>query len=65
MRRYLICYWTERNDVSTDLEEIVEADNIMDALEKFTANSVFKSIDSVSLIVNHNYRPEFDYENRE
>ena len=65
MRRYLVCYWTERNDVSTDLEEIVEADNIMDALEKFTANNVFRSIDSVSLIVNHNYRPEFDYGNRE
>jgi hypothetical protein len=64
MKRYLICYWTERNDVSTDLEEIVEADNIMEALEKFTASKVFKSIDSVSLIVNHNYRPEFDYETR-
>jgi hypothetical protein len=64
MKRYLVCYWTERNDVSTDLEEIVEADNIMDALEKFTANNVFRSIDSVSLIVNHNYRPEFDYETR-
>lgn len=60
MKRYLICYWTERNDVSTDLEEIVEADNIMEALEKFTSSRVFKSIDSVSLIVNPNYIPDFD-----
>lgn len=52
MRKYLICYWAERNDVATDLEQIVEADNIMQALEKFTANNVFKSIDSISLIVN-------------
>ena len=61
MRKYLICYWAERNDVATDLEQIVEADNIMQALEKFTANNVFKSIDSISLIVNPSYLPDFDY----
>ena len=61
MRNYLICYWAERNDCATDLEEIVEADNMMEALEKFTANSVFKSIDSVSLLVNPNYIPDFNY----
>ena len=64
MRNYLICYWAERNDCATDLEEIVEADNMMEALEKFTANSVFKSIDSVSLLVNPNYIPDFNYETR-
>ncbi len=62
MRRYLICYWAERNDCATDLEDIVEADNMMEALEKFTANSVFKSIDSISLLVNHNYIPDFNYQ---
>jgi hypothetical protein len=62
MRKYLICYWTERNDVAMDLEEIVEADNIMQALEKFIASAVFKSINSVSLLVNPNYTPDFDYE---
>ena len=61
MRKYLICYWAERNDVSTDLETFVEADNMMEALEKFTASTVFKSIDSASLIVNPNYTPDFDY----
>lgn len=64
MRRYLICYWTERNDECTDLEEFIDADNIMEALEKFTASSVFKRVTSVSEIVNPNYRPDFDYETR-
>jgi len=64
MRKYLICYWAERNDEATDLEKFVDADNIMEALEKFTANNVFKSIDSVSLIVNPNYIPDFNYETR-
>ena len=64
MRKYLICYWAERNDCATDLEKIVEADNMMEALEKFTANNVFKSIDSISIIVNPNYTPNFDYETR-
>ena len=64
MRKYLICYWAERNDCATDLETFVEADNMMEALEKFTANNVFKSIDSISLIVNPNYIPDFDYETR-
>lgn len=61
MKKYLVCYWAERNDCATDLESIVEADNIMEALKKFTASKVFKSIDSISLIVNHNYIPNFDY----
>ena len=64
MRKYLICYWAERNDCATDLETFVEADNMMEALEKFTANNVFKSIDSISLIVNPNYIPDFNYETR-
>lgn len=55
MKKYLVCYWTERNDVATDLEDIVEADNISEALEKFKASKVFKSIDSISEIVNPNY----------
>ncbi len=64
MRKYLICYWTERNDEATDLETFVDADNIMEALEKFIASTVFKSIDSISLIVNPNYTPDFNYETR-
>jgi hypothetical protein len=62
MRKYLICYWTERNDECTDLETFVEADNMMEALEKFIASTVFKSLDSISLIVNPNYTADFNYE---
>jgi hypothetical protein len=64
MKKYLICYWAERNDEATDLETFVEADNITEALKKFKANNVFKSIDSISLIVNPNYTPDFDYETK-
>ncbi len=64
MKKYLVCYWAERNDEATDLETFVEADNITEALKKFKANNVFKSIDSISLIVNPNYTPDFDYETR-
>lgn len=64
MRKYLICYWVERNDEPVDLEDFVQADNIMEALEKFIANNVFRKIRSVSEIVNPNYIPNFDYERR-
>ena len=57
MRKYLVCYWTERNDVATDLEDVVEADNISEALEKFKASKVYKSIDSISEIINFEFIP--------
>jgi hypothetical protein len=57
MKKYLVCYWVERNDCATDLEDIVEADNISEALEKFKASKVFKSINSISEIINFNYIP--------
>jgi len=64
MKKYLVCYWAERNDEATDLETFVEADDITEALKKFKANNVFKSIDSISLIVNPNYTPDFNYETK-
>ena len=57
MKKYLVCYWVERNDVATDLEGIVEADNISEALEKFKASTVFKSIDSISETINFEFIP--------
>lgn len=57
MRKYLVCYWTERNDVATDLEDVVEADNISEALDKFKDSTVYKSIDSISEIINFNFIP--------
>ena len=59
MRKYLIRYWVERNDVATDLEDVVDAENIMEALEKFTANNVFRKISSVSEIPNVYFTPKF------
>lgn len=64
MRKYLICYWTERNDVATDLEDIVEADNIREALDEFITTTVFRKINSISEIINPNYTPNFDYGNK-
>lgn len=63
MKKYLICYWLERNDVSTDLEDIVEAKNITEALKNFKNSTIFKSIDSISEIINPNYTSNFNYEN--
>lgn len=57
MKKYLVCYWTERNDVATDLEDIVEADNISEALEKFKSSTVSKSIHSISEIINFEFIP--------
>jgi hypothetical protein len=57
MKKYLVCYWVERNDVATDLEDIVEADNISEALEKFKASTVYKSIDSISETINFEFIP--------
>ena len=57
MKKYLVCYWVERNDVATDLEDIVEADNISEALDKFKASTVFKSIDSISETINFEFIP--------
>lgn len=57
MKKYLVCYWVERNDVATDLEDIVEAYNISEALEKFKASTVFKSIYSISETINFEFIP--------
>ena len=57
MRRYLVCYWVERNDVATDLEEIVEADNIKEALDTFLDNTVCRKVTSISELINFNFIP--------
>lgn len=64
MKKYLICYWAERNDVATDLEDIVEAESMIEALQEFIDSRVFKSISSISVIINPDYEPDFDYENK-
>jgi hypothetical protein len=52
MTKYLITYWTERNDESTDVEMIIEAYNITDALKKFLSmNIIHKKIESIEELV--------------
>ena len=49
MRRYLIFYWAEQNDEATDLEIIIEANNIKEAIDKFEEEvRVFKRITTIA-----------------
>ena len=52
MNQYLIYYWTEMNDVCTDLEKIVEAINIESAIQIFKTTTLHKSIESISRVAN-------------
>ena len=52
MKKYLVTYWKEWNDESTDVEMIIEAYNITDALTQFlNKNIVHKKIESVKEMV--------------
>jgi hypothetical protein len=64
MRRYLICYWEERNDIATDLEELIDAEDIKDALDEFSKTKNHKKISSISVVANHFYTPNLDYINK-
>jgi len=59
MNKYLICYWTERNDVCTDLEEVIEAFTLEHALLEFKRTKVYKSISSINQLPNETFMPEF------
>jgi len=58
-KKYLICYWTERNDVCTDLEEVIEAFTLEHALLEFKRTKVYKSISSISEFPDLDYTPDF------
>lgn len=48
MNKYVITYFTERNDVSTDVEKVVEAESELQALIDFVNSAtVFRKIVSV------------------
>lgn len=52
MKKYLVTYWTERNDESTDVEIIIEALNEVDAIYKFLDKRLrYKKIESVKELV--------------
>ena len=48
MRKYLIFYYTEQNDDCVDLEKIVEADDILSAINVF--NNEIKIIKRITTI---------------
>jgi hypothetical protein len=53
MRRYLVCYYTEKDDVCCDLEKIVEAVDIEKALEIFKSKTrIYKRITCVTELPN-------------
>jgi hypothetical protein len=48
MRKYKITYWAERRDECIDLERVIEAPTLQDALNNFLQmNIVHKRIDSI------------------
>jgi hypothetical protein len=50
--KYCVTYWTEWNDESTDIEIIIEAYNIEEALKLFLdMNLVYKKIDNIRELV--------------
>jgi hypothetical protein len=52
MTKYLITYWTQRNDESTDVEIIIEALNELDAMKKFLDKRlVYRKIESIQELV--------------
>lgn len=65
MRKYLICYWVERNDEPVDLEAVVEADDIREALDEFILTTIFRKIRSISEIIDVNYTPNFNFKKEE
>lgn len=52
MKKYLVTYWTQRNDESTDVELIIYAYNEIDAMKKFyDMRIVHRKIESVKELV--------------
>ena len=51
MNKYIIKYWTEINDESTDIEFIIEADDQVEAMRKFLdSNPIYRKIESIDLL---------------
>jgi hypothetical protein len=52
MTKYLVTYWTERNDESTDVEIIIEAFNELDAMKQFLDKRLtYRKIESIQELV--------------
>ncbi len=51
MNKYIIKYWTEINDESTDIEVVIEANNQIEAMKKFLdSKPVYRKIESIALL---------------
>lgn len=51
MSRYIIKYWTERNDEPTDIEVIIEANDLIEAIKKFLdSKPIYRKIESIALL---------------
>jgi hypothetical protein len=51
MNKYRVTYWTERNDESTDVEVVIEANDQVEAMRKFLdMNLVYRKIESIDLL---------------
>jgi len=49
MRRYLLYYYTEKNDECHDVETIIEADNIEEAIKFFKSRiRIYKRITTIT-----------------
>jgi hypothetical protein len=52
MKNFLITYWAERNDEPTDIETIIQADTLTEALERFQSKTLYyKYIESIKMII--------------
>jgi len=52
MKDFLITYWAERNDEPTDIETIIQADTLPEALERFQSKTLYyKYIESIKMII--------------
>jgi hypothetical protein len=51
MSRYVIKYWAEINDEPTDIEVIIEANDLIEAMKKFLdSKPVYRKIESIALL---------------
>jgi len=51
MSKYVIKYWTEINDEPTDIEVVIDADDLVEAMRKFLdSNPVYRKIESLNLL---------------
>jgi hypothetical protein len=50
MNKYIVTYWAERNDESTDIEVVIEANDEIEAMQKFfEMNIIYRKIESITL----------------